>query len=58
MIEKLCELVGSEKILFGTDLPWFDEFQAIGGVVAARISDAAKRNILCDNVERLLGKEW
>ena len=24
MIEKLCSLVGSEKIIFGTDLPWFD----------------------------------
>ena len=58
MIEKLCSLVGSEKIIFGTDLPWFDEFQAIGGVVSAKISDTDKRNILCDNVERILGKEW
>ena len=58
MIEKFCELVGSEKLIFGTDLPWFDEFQAIGGVVSAKISDEAKRNILHDNVERILGKEW
>lgn len=58
MIEKLCELVGSEKILYGTDMPWFDEFQGIGGVVAAKISDTDKRNILCDNAERILGKDW
>jgi predicted TIM-barrel fold metal-dependent hydrolase len=58
MIEKLCGLVGSEKIIFGTDLPWFDEFQAIGGVVAAKISDTDKRNILSGNIERLLGREW
>ena len=58
MIEKLCALVGSEKLIFGTDLPWFDEFQAIGGVVAAKISDTDKRNILHDNVERIFGKEW
>jgi predicted TIM-barrel fold metal-dependent hydrolase len=58
MIEELCRLVGSEKIIYGTDLPWFDEFQAIGGVVSAKISDADKRNILCDNVERIMGKNW
>lgn len=58
MIEKLCSFVGSEKLIFGTDLPWFDEFQAIGGVVAAKISDTDKRNILCDNVERIMGKDW
>lgn len=58
MIEKFCSLVSSEKIIFGTDLPWFDEYQAIGGVVSAKISDTDKRNILCDNVERILGKDW
>ncbi len=57
-IERLVKDVGSERILFGTDMPWFDEFQGIGGVLSAEITDDDKRNILYRNVERLLGKEW
>ena len=57
-IEKLVDAVGSKKILYGTDLPWFDEYQAVGGVLAARISDEDRLNIFYKNVERLLGKEW
>ncbi|MFA6931880.1 MAG: TatD family hydrolase [Lentisphaeria bacterium] len=53
LIEELVDAVGSQRILFGTDLPWFDEYQAIGGVVSAKISDQDKRNILYQNVEKL-----
>ncbi len=56
VIEKLVAGVGSERIFFGTDLPWFDEFQAIGGVLASGISDTDKRNILCDNARRFLNE--
>ncbi|MBR7107278.1 MAG: amidohydrolase family protein [Lentisphaeria bacterium] len=58
IIEKLVSGVGSEKILFGTDMPWFDEYQAVGGVLAARISDDDKLNILSRNPERILGKDF
>ena len=58
MIEKLTGLVGSEHLLFGTDQPWFDEYQAVGGVLSARISDEDKRNILYRNAERIFGKNW
>ena len=57
-IERLVEGVGSEKLLFGTDLPWFDEYQAVGGVLSAKISEEDKRNILYRNVENLFGKDW
>ena len=57
-IERLVKAVGSERILFGTDMPWFDEFQAIGGVLSAEITDEDKRNILYRNAERILGKDW
>lgn len=57
-IERLVEYVGSENLLFGTDMPWFDEYQAVGGVLAADISDEDKLNILSRNAERILGKEW
>lgn len=58
LIEMLVRRVGSEKLLFGTDMPWFDEYQAVGGVLSAKISDEDKRNILYRNAERLLGREW
>ena len=58
LIEKLVDTVGSKKIVFGTDLPWFDEFQGIGGVIAAKISDDDIENILRRNVERILGTNW
>jgi hypothetical protein len=58
MVEKLVELVGSERLLYGTDLPWFDEFQGIGGIVSARISENDMHNILYRNIDNLLGKDW
>lgn len=55
LIERLVDLVGADRILYGTDLPWFDEFQAIGGVLCADISDEAKKAILHDNAVRIFG---
>ena len=54
-IERLAGIVGADRILFGTDLPWFDEFQAIGGVLAADIPDNARRAILHDNALAVFG---
>lgn len=54
-IERLVDIVGADRILFGTDLPWFSEFQAIGGVLAADISDDARRAILHDNALAVFG---
>lgn len=58
VIERLVKDIGSKRIIFGTDMPWFDELQHIGGVLSADITDEDKENILYRNVERLLGKEW
>jgi len=44
-----------DKILFGTDLPWFDPMCGIGCVVFARISETARRKILRENALRLFG---
>ena len=57
-VEMLVKRVGSERLLYGTDMPWFDEFQGVGGILAAEISDEDKRNILYKNAERILGNEW
>ena len=53
-IEKMVSICGSEKILYGTDMPWFDEHQGIGGVLAADISDDDIHNILHRNAEKIL----
>ena len=53
-IELLCEKVGSERILFGTDLPWFDTHHGIGAVLSADISDDDMRNIFYRNGEKLI----
>ena len=50
MVERGC----SERILFGTDLPWFDPHYGIGCIVFSEISDEDRRNILYRNAERLL----
>lgn len=53
-IEQLVEDVGSDRILYGTDMPWFDEYQAVGGVLSARISEDDMRNILYRNAQKIL----
>lgn len=58
LIEMLTGRVGSENLLFGTDMPWFDEYQAVGGVLSADISENDMRNILYRNAERIFGTEW
>ena len=55
-LELLCDKVGSDRILFGTDVPWFDTHYGIGAVLSADISDDDMRNILYRNGERLLKK--
>ena len=53
-IEMLCDVVGSERILFGTDVPWFDTHHGIGAVLSAEITDDDRRNIFYRNGLRLL----
>jgi len=53
-LEMFCAAGLSKKLLFGTDLPWFDPHHGIGSVLAAEISDADRHNLLHRNAERLL----
>jgi len=55
VIRKMVEDGIEDKILFGTDLPWFDPMYGIGCVVFARISETARRKILRENALRLFG---
>jgi hypothetical protein len=57
LLEWMCRDAGSEKVLFGTDYPWFDPFAAIGCVVFAHITEDGMRNILWANARRLLDEQ-
>jgi len=57
LIEWMCREAGSEKVLYGTDYPWFDPFVYIGFVTFACISEDAMRNILYNNARRLLDEQ-
>ncbi|MEM2914368.1 MAG: TatD family hydrolase [Candidatus Bathyarchaeia archaeon] len=56
VVDWLVKDVGSERILFGTDTPWFDPYCGIGCILFSRITDEDKHNIFHRNAERLLKK--
>lgn len=53
MIEEVVRTIGSTKLLFGSDAALFSAAQQVARVVAARISDDDRRNILGLNAMRL-----
>lgn len=55
VVEMLVAGAGSERILYGTDLPWFDEHFYLGNILCADISEDDRHNILHRNAERILG---
>jgi predicted TIM-barrel fold metal-dependent hydrolase len=55
-MEKFVAAGLSQKLLFGTDLPWFDPHHGIGAVLSAEITDDDRHNILHRNAERLLAE--
>ncbi len=52
-VEYLVAGAGSANILLGTDLPWFDEFQAVGGILGTTLGEDDIRNILYRNAQKL-----
>lgn len=58
-LELFCERVGSERILFGCDMPWFSYWYYIGAICSADIDDRDRRNILYRNGMKLLSRyDW
>jgi len=53
-LELLCEKVGAERIVYGSDLPAFDLGHRLGVVMAAQISESDRELILGQNMQRLL----
>lgn len=56
ILERFVGETGSERILFGTDLPWFNHHYYIGSVLGAAINDEDRHNILHRNAQRLLAR--
>jgi predicted TIM-barrel fold metal-dependent hydrolase len=54
VLERFVGETGSQRIVFGTDLPWFSHHYYIGSLLGAPISDEARHDILHRNAERLL----
>ena len=54
VIEKFVREAGSDRMLFGTDLPWFDPHHAVGVLLNADITDEDRHNICHRNAEHLL----
>ncbi len=55
-VELFVREAGSEKIIFGTDTPWFNHHYYIGALLGADMTDEDRRNILYRNGQRLLGE--
>ena len=56
VIEKFVEEGLSERMLFGTDLPWFAPHCGIGAILSADITDEDRRRILSRNAQKLLSR--
>ncbi|MCL4506773.1 MAG: amidohydrolase family protein [Chloroflexi bacterium] len=56
MLERFVGEMGSRRILFGTDLPWFNHHYYIGSVLGADITDEDRHDILHRNAEALLSR--
>ncbi len=56
VMEKMAEAGCADKMLYGTDLPWFDPHYVAGCVLFARLTDEDRRKILRGNAERLLAR--
>jgi predicted TIM-barrel fold metal-dependent hydrolase len=53
-IEWLVEIAGEDRILFGTDAPFYDPRPNIGRILAADVPESAKEKILGRTMESLL----
>jgi len=54
VVEFFCGHVGSGRLLFGVDLPWFEEHHGIGALLSCDITDDDIHNICHRNAEGIL----
>jgi predicted TIM-barrel fold metal-dependent hydrolase len=56
VVQKMVDDGIEEKVLYGTDLPWFDPMHTIGAIAFCRISDTARKRILHDNAAGIFSR--
>jgi len=56
ILDRFVREVGSDRILFGTDLPWFSTHHAIGAIIDAEMTDDDRHNIFHRNGEKIFEK--
>lgn len=56
IVRKMVRAATSEKVLFGTDMPWYDPHYGLGCVLFSGIGDADIANIMHHNAVRLLAE--
>jgi hypothetical protein len=49
------DLLGPERVVFGTDLPGADYYVNVGRVLELAVEDDVKQMVLAGNIERILG---
>ena len=54
IVDKMVENVGAEKVLFGTDMPWYDPNYCLGSVLFSHISDDDKYKIIYGNAKKII----
>lgn len=55
LIAKMVREASSEKVVFGTDFPWYDPHYMLGSVLFSGIDDREISNIVHDNAAALVG---
>ena len=56
IIERMVSAVGSEKVFYGTDMPWYDPAYAVGSVVFSHIAEQDMENILYRNAKNMINQ--
>jgi uncharacterized protein len=54
-LERMVDAIGSERILYGSDMPFIDPRTTIGWIEGSGISEDAKNRIFYENAAALLG---
>lgn len=56
VVENFVRDAGSEKVVFGTDFPWFSHHYYLGALLGAGLDEESMRDILYRNAMRILGE--
>ncbi len=56
IVDKMVEAIGADRVLFGTDIPWYDPSYCLGSILFSHISDEDKYKIIYGNAKKIAEK--